>query len=96
MCWHAHYRTGRTGHLYPGWFKSFPIQYDNHLLKVMRDVERNPVRGNFMELAEDWHWNSAYVRRRSSEERRWLAIPDDPPLPRNWRLWVNKVETKAK
>jgi len=49
-----------------------------------------------MELAEDWHWNSAYVRRRSSEERRWLAIPDDPPLPRNWRLWVNKVETKAK
>ena len=29
------------------------------------------------------------------DERRWLAIPDDPPLPRNWRSWVNKVETEA-
>ena len=67
------------------------LQNDDHLLTVMRYVKRSPVRGNSIELAEDWHWNSAYVRRRSS-----LAIPDDLPLPPNWRSWVNKVETKAK
>ena len=55
----------------------------------------NPVRADFVELAEDWQWSSAYARFQRAEERRWLAIPDDPPLPRNWRSWVNKVETEA-
>lgn len=95
MRWHAHYKTGGTGHLYQGRFKSFPIQTDGHLLTVMRYVERNPVRGNFIDLAENWQWSSACVRRQSSEQCRWLANPDDPPLPRNWRSWVNKVETEA-
>ena len=95
MRWHAHDKTGGTGHLYQGRFKSFPIQTDGHLLTVMRYVERNPVRANFIELAEDWQWSSAYARLQRADERRWLAIPDDPPLPRNWRSWVNKVETEA-
>jgi len=95
MRWHAHYKTGGTGHMYQGRFKSFPIQTDGHLLTVIRYVERNPVRANFIDLAEDWQWSSAYVRRRSLEESRWLAIPDDPALPRNWRSFVNKVETEA-
>lgn len=30
MRWHAHYKTGGTGHLYQGRFKSFPIQSDGH------------------------------------------------------------------
>jgi len=81
--------------LYQGRFKSFPIQSDGHLLTVMRYVERNPVRANFIELAEDWRWVSAYVRRQRADARRWLAIPDDPPLPRNWRSRVNKVETES-
>ena len=95
MRWHAHYKTRGTGHLYQGRFKSFPIQSDGHLLTVMRYVERNPVRANFIELAEDWQWISAHARRQRAEERRWLAIPDAPPLPRNWRSWVNKIETEA-
>ena len=95
MRWHAHYKTGGTGHLYQGRFKSFPIQTDGHLLTVMRYVERNAVRANFVELAEDWHWSSASARRQPADERRWLAIPDEPPLPRNWRSWVNKIETEA-
>ena len=51
MRWHTHYNTG--GHLYQGRFKSFPIQSDQHLLTVMRYVERNPLRANFIEQAED-------------------------------------------
>ncbi len=94
MRWHAHYETGGAGHLYQGRFKSFPIQSDGHLLTVMRYVERNPVRANFIELAEVWQWSSAYARRQPVDERRWLAIPEDPALPRNWRSRVNKVETE--
>lgn len=56
---------------------------------------RNPVRANFVELAEGWQWSSANARFQRADERRWLAIPDDPQLPRNWRSWVNKVETEA-
>ena len=76
-------------------FKSFPIQTDWHLRTVTRYVERNPVLANLIELAENWEWSSAYARLRRADERRWLAIPADPPLPRNWRSWVNKVETEA-
>jgi REP-associated tyrosine transposase len=54
MRYHAPYKTGGTGHLYQGRFKSFPIQSDEHLLMVTRYVERNPVRANFTELAEAW------------------------------------------
>ena len=70
MRYHAHYQTSGTGHLYQGRFKSFPIQSDEHLLIAMRYVERNPVRANFVELAEDWQWGSAYARRQSAEKRR--------------------------
>ena len=57
MRWHAHYQTGGTGHLYQGRFKSFPVQSDAHLLAVMRYVERNPLRANLVEYAEDWRWD---------------------------------------
>jgi len=78
MRWHAHDKTGGTGHLYQGRFKSFPIQTDGHLLTVMRYVERNPVRANLIELAEHWPWGSAYARMRRADERRWLAISRIP------------------
>jgi REP-associated tyrosine transposase len=95
MRYHAHYKTGGTGHLYQGRFKSFPIQSDEHLLMVMRYVERNPVHANFTELAEAWQGGSAYVRQQSTSEHRWLTAPVDPPLPRLWRSWVNNPETEA-
>ena len=46
--WHAHRHTTRTGHLYQGRFKSFPVEQDDHLLTVIRYVERNALR------AETW------------------------------------------
>jgi len=95
MRYHAHYKTSGTGHVYQGRFKSFPIQRDEHLLIAMRYVERNPVRANFVELAEEWQWGSAYARQQPEDKRRWLTAPVDPPLPRQWRFWVNKAETDA-
>jgi len=40
--YHEHYRS--TGHVWQGRFKAFPIQEDEHLLTVLRYVERNPLR----------------------------------------------------
>jgi len=39
-----HYRS--SGHIWQGRFKAFPIQEDEHLLTVLRYIERNPVRAN--------------------------------------------------
>ncbi len=96
MRYHAHYGTGGSGHLYQGRFKSFPIQGDDHLLTVMRYVERNPVRSNLIEAAEKWRWSSAWSRRQNDPAmRKWLKPLSDPSLPRQWRSWVNKPQTVA-
>lgn len=65
--YHAHYKSSRTGHLYQGRFESFPIQSDEHLLIAMRYLERNPVRANFVERAEDWAWGPAQARQHSED-----------------------------
>lgn len=49
--WHAHRHTAGTGHLYQGRCKSFPAQADDHLLTVIRYVER----AKLVEKVERWH-----------------------------------------
>jgi hypothetical protein len=53
------------GHVYQGRFKSFPIAADEHLLAVLRYVERNPLRAGLVVRAEEWRWG----RRVSSHPR---------------------------
>ncbi len=43
MRWRVAHRTVGYGHLYQGRFKSFPAQSDEHLLTVLRYIERNAV-----------------------------------------------------
>ena len=47
---------GHSGHVWQGRFKAFPIQQDEHLLTVVRYVERNPLRAGLVERAQDWRW----------------------------------------
>jgi len=51
-----HYHS--TGHVWQGRFKAFPIQEDEHLLVVLRYIERNPLRAGLVERAEEWSWSS--------------------------------------
>lgn len=96
MRWQAHYHTGGTGHLYQGRFKSFPVEESDHLLTLMRYVERNPVRAKLIQAAEDWKWSSAWERQLNKQKRaRWLAVPTGITLPRAWRTWVNEPQTEA-
>ena len=54
--YHRHYRT--TGHVWQGRFKAFPIEEDEHLISVLRYVERNALRAELVARAEDWKWSS--------------------------------------
>lgn len=88
--YHAHYHTSGDGHLYQSRFKSFPVADDDHFLVVCRYVERNPLRANLVERAEDWPFGSLW---------RWARRPERPPnllsiwpIPRtpNWIERVNQ------
>ena len=47
-----HYRT--TGHIWQGRFKAFPVQDDDHLLGVLRYVERNALRTGLEVVEPAW------------------------------------------
>jgi putative transposase len=88
--YHQHYHT--SGHVYQGRFRSFPIQEDDHLLAVLRYIERNALRAGLCARAEDWLWCSAAR----------LLAPGAPPLdpgpvPRlaDWLDHVNAPQSEA-
>ena len=53
--YHRHYNS--SGHVWQGRFKAFPIQQDEHLLTVLRYVERNPVRARMVRKAQRYSWS---------------------------------------
>jgi putative transposase len=91
--WHAHRHTVGTGPLYQGRLKSFPVQEDDHLLIVLRYVERNPLRAGLVRRAEQWRWSSLWYRAQG-ETPGWLhAWP--LPVPSGWLKHVNASATEA-
>ncbi len=88
--YHQHYRT--SGHIWQGRFKAFPIEQDDHLLTVLRYVERNPVRARLVRRAENWRWSSA--RLWAASERPQFLIPGPVRRPKDWLAWVNQAITK--
>ena len=52
------FREGWRGHLWQGRFASF-VMSEKHLMGAARYVERNPVKADLVERAEDWPWSSA-------------------------------------
>ena len=89
--YHRHYRS--SGHVWQGRFKAFPIQQDEHLVTVLRYIERNPLRAGLVQRAEDWRWSS--LRWWVGVERpSWLELG---PIPRTseWVRLVNEPMTVA-
>jgi putative transposase len=43
-----------SGHVWQGRFQAFPIHEDDHLLSVLRYIERNPLRAGLATRAESW------------------------------------------
>lgn len=86
-----HRRHGTSGRLWQGRFKAFPIQGDEHLLTVIRYVERNPLRAGLVEDARSWPWGS--LAWRFDVRLAWLLAPSPVDLPANWAEWVNAPQT---
>lgn len=77
--YHRHYQS--SGHVWQGRFKAFPIQRDEHLLTVLRYIERNPLRAGLVARVENRLWSSA--RKRSGAEF-WVATSPVPGRPTGW------------
>lgn len=93
--WQKHRRRVGEGHVYQGRFKSFPVQTDEYFYQVVRYAERNALRANLVERAEDWQWSSLCRREHGTpDDRRWLSTW---PLsrPREWLKYVNEPQTEA-
>ena len=56
----------RSGHLFQGRFKSFVVEEDEYLDRLIAYVHRNPLRAGLVERLADWPWSSylclAYAR----------------------------------
>ena len=89
--YHEHYHT--SGHVWQGRFKAFPIQQDEHLLTVLRYVERNPFRAGLVRGVADWPWSS--LRLHTEPDR--PAWYSDGPVRRGrgWLAHVAEPQTDA-
>ncbi len=84
--YHQHYRS--RGHVWQGRFKAFPIEQDEHLLTVLRYVERNPLRAGLVEQAEKWRWSS--LRHWRTDDSLNRIDPGPVPRPEPWQEWINQ------
>jgi putative transposase len=81
------------GPLYQGRFKSLPVQADEHLLTLLRYVQRNPVRAKLAPLAGQWRWCSERIRLHGPAEMGAILARWPVDRPRQWAKWVNEPQT---
>jgi putative transposase len=93
--WLAHDHCVGSGHVYQGRFKSFPVSSDDYYLTLCRYVERNALRANLIDRAEDWPWGSLW-HRLHPQNAAGIVLSDWPlPMPDDWCSWVNEPLTAA-
>jgi putative transposase len=88
-----HRKHKSSGRVWQGRFKAFVIEQDDHLLTVLRYVERNSLRAGLVDRAEHWLWGSL----------RWRDLPSAPiqlqtppvVLPEKWIDYVNEPQTNT-
>jgi putative transposase len=88
--YHRCYRT--TGHVWQGRYKGFPVQDDEHLVSVLRYVERNALRAELAARAEDWRWSSLQAWL-SGDTSLWRGEP--PVRDEKWLERVNRPLSAA-
>lgn len=92
--WQAYRGLAGSGHLYQGRFRSFPVEEDGHFLAVCRYVERNPLRAELVEEAQQWRWCSLWRRQKPRERKAGLLTDWPVPRPPDWLELVNQPQTQ--
>jgi putative transposase len=92
----THRRVLGMGPLYQGRFKSLPVQMDEHLLILLRYVQRNPVRAGLVDKVARWPHGSEAARSVAGDgELAGLLSQWPVQRPGNWSAWVNRAQTPA-
>ena len=91
--WTRRHQCVGGGAVYQARFKSIPVQEGRHLYWVWRSVERNALRANIVERAEDWRWGSLWHR--LHHDGRGVASDGPLNLPTDWTHIVNMPQTEA-
>ena len=92
--WQENRRRVGMGHVYQGRYKSFPIETEDYFYQVVRYVERNALRANLCERAEDWRWCSLWRRNHASRFESDLLAAWPMDRPRHWGAHVNKAQSE--
>jgi putative transposase len=82
-----------TGHVYQGRYKSFPVETDEYFYQVVRYVERNALRANLVQQAEEWRWSSLWRRINGTRKNKALLGTWPMVKPRQWHRLVNQPQT---
>lgn len=90
--YHKHH--GSSGHIWQGRFKAFPIEEDEHLLRVLRYIERNALRAKLVRRAENWEWSSARFWQAGATRPSYLTV-GPVARGRQWLESVNQALTTA-
>ena len=88
MRWRVAHRNVGYGHLYQGRFKNFTVQ-EEHLLTVLRFVERSALSARLVTRAEDWRWSSLWTRKNGDRAIKAILSPWPVRRPANWIARVN-------
>ena len=71
------------------------MQADEHCYQVVRYVERNALRANLVQRAEDWRWSSLW-RRQHPDAKPLIPLSAWPlSLPPDWLEIVHRPPTEA-
>ncbi len=86
-------RHQSIGHIWQGRFKAFAIENDDHLLAVIRYVERNALRAGLVDFVTGWKWSSI-AGLPEPATKAWLH---DWPIvkPEDWLTIVQQPQTEA-
>ena len=103
--WQKHRHVVGEGHVYGGRYKSFPVADGPHFLTLARYIERNPLRANLVERAEQWRWSSLNLRVRGGkgplvnelEAALYARLADWPtprPAPEAWLARIHRPQNR--
>lgn len=90
---HQSRHGNRSGQLYHGRYKSFPVQADQHLVDLCQFVESNPVRKNLVKRAAKWDYSSLADREAKKPRVNLVKLPTR--LPRKWETLVDEPMNKS-
>ena len=82
--------TRGKGAVYQDRYLAVPVETHTYFYRLMRYIERNPVRAGLIERPEDWRWCSAAP----GDRRPGLTLADWPlDRPHDWLGYINDGDT---